>query len=89
MPRWLPRAMLLVRADWLRTYVQKSAGGVFDFSASVLGGLFRLLTIFLFAFYFAVDGPRLRRGLCSLLPPAKQTEVLRAWEMAVDKTSGR
>ncbi|MBC7273012.1 MAG: AI-2E family transporter [Streptomyces sp.] len=78
----------LSRAEWLRTYVQKSAGGVFDFSASVLGGLFRLLTIFLFSFYFAVDGPRLRRGLCSLLPPAKQTEVLRAWEIAVDKTSG-
>ncbi|MFG3480216.1 AI-2E family transporter [Streptomyces sp. NPDC047980] len=78
----------LARSDWLRTYVQKSAGGVFDFSASVLGGLFRILTIFLFAFYFAADGPRLRRALCSLLPPAKQTEMLRAWEIAVDKTSG-
>ncbi|MET9792694.1 AI-2E family transporter [Streptomyces canus] len=78
----------LARSDWLRRYVQKSAGGVFDFSASVLGGLFRILTIFLFAFYFAADGPRLRRALCSLLPPAKQTEMLRAWEIAVDKTSG-
>ncbi|MFJ9004855.1 AI-2E family transporter [Streptomyces canus] len=78
----------LARSGWLRTYVQKSAGGVFDFSASVLGGLFRILTIFLFAFYFAADGPRLRRALCSLLPPAKQTEMLRAWEIAVDKTSG-
>ncbi|CCK26128.1 membrane protein [Streptomyces davaonensis JCM 4913] len=74
----------MLRPDWLRTYVQKSAGGVFDFSASVLGGLFRLLTIFLFACCFAVDGPRLRRALCSPLPPAKQTEVLRAWEIAVD-----
>ncbi|MFJ2962649.1 AI-2E family transporter [Streptomyces collinus] len=78
----------LARSGWLRSYVQKSAGGVFDFSASVLGGLFRILTIFLFAFYFAADGPRLRRALCSLLPPAKQTEMLRAWEIAVDKTSG-
>ncbi|MFI2458037.1 AI-2E family transporter [Streptomyces sp. NPDC019539] len=78
----------LARSDWLRTYVQKSAGGVFDFSASVLGGLFRILTIFLFAFYFAADGPRLRRALCSLLPPAKQKKMLRAWEIAVDKTSG-
>ncbi|MFI9611028.1 AI-2E family transporter [Streptomyces sp. NPDC052023] len=78
----------LARSGWLRTYIQKSAGGVFDFSASVLGGLFRILTIFLFAFYFAADGPRLRRALCSLLPPAKQTEMLRAWEIAVDKTSG-
>lgn len=78
----------LLRSDWLRTYVQKHAGGVFDFSASVLGGLFRLLMIFLFMFYFAADGPRLRRALCSLLPPAKQTKVLRAFEIAVDKTAG-
>ncbi|MER6968659.1 AI-2E family transporter, partial [Streptomyces halstedii] len=59
-----------------------------DVSATLLGGLFKLLTIFLFAFYFAADGPRLRRALCSVLPPAKQTEVLRAWEIAVDKTGG-
>lgn len=77
-----------VSSGWLRTYVQKSAGGVFDFSASVLGGLFRLLTIFLLTFYLAADGPRLRRALCSLLPPAKQTEMLRAWEITADKTSG-
>ncbi|WP_323136144.1 AI-2E family transporter [Streptomyces sp. NBC_01481] len=78
----------LLRSDWLRKYVQNSASGVLDISATVLGGLFKLLTIFLFAFYFAADGPRLRRTLCSLLPPAKQTEVLRAWEIAVDKTGG-
>lgn len=78
----------LLRSDWLRTYVQKHAGGVFDFSASVLGGLFRLLMIFLFTFYFAADGPRLRRALCALLPPAKQTKALRAFEIAVDKTAG-
>jgi predicted PurR-regulated permease PerM len=78
----------LLRSDWLRKYVQNSATGVLDVSATVLGGLFKLLTIFLFSFYFAADGPRLRRALCSVLPPAKQTEVLRAWEIAVDKTGG-
>ncbi|MEV6399333.1 AI-2E family transporter [Streptomyces sp. NPDC051907] len=78
----------LLRSDWLRKYVQNSASGVLDISATVLGGLFRLLTIFLFSFYFAADGPRLRRALCSVLPPAKQAEVLRAWEIAVDKTGG-
>ncbi|WUJ19513.1 AI-2E family transporter [Streptomyces sp. NBC_00390] len=78
----------LLRSDWLRKYVQNSASGVLDVSATVLGGLFKLLTIFLFSFYFAADGPRLRRALCSVLPPAKQTEVLRAWEIAVDKTGG-
>ncbi|MEV8569204.1 AI-2E family transporter [Streptomyces sp. NPDC051322] len=78
----------LLHSDWLQKYVQNSASGVLDVSATVLGGLFRLLTVFLFAFYFAADGPRLRRALCSVLPPAKQAEVLRAWEIAVTKTGG-
>uniref|UniRef100_UPI00369C1ED1 AI-2E family transporter n=1 Tax=Streptomyces sp. NPDC007808 TaxID=3364779 RepID=UPI00369C1ED1 len=78
----------LLRSDWLRNYVQNSATGVLAVSAQVLGGLFQLLTITLFSFYFAADGPRLRRALCSVLPPAKQAEVLRAWEIAVNKTGG-
>lgn len=78
----------VLRSGWLQKYVQNSASGVLDVSATLLGGMFKLLTIFLFAFYFAADGPRLRRALCSVLPPAKQTEVLRAWEIAVDKTGG-
>ncbi|MGW0494164.1 AI-2E family transporter [Streptomyces sp. NPDC003007] len=78
----------LLRSDWLRNYVQNSATGVLDVSAQVIGGLFQLLTIALFSFYFAADGPRLRRGICSVLPPARQAEVLRAWEIAVNKTGG-
>ncbi|MFH9013646.1 AI-2E family transporter [Streptomyces sp. NPDC017943] len=78
----------LLRSDWLRNYVQNSATGVLDVSAQVIGGLFQLLTIALFSFYFAADGPRLRRTICSVLPPARQAEVLRAWEIAVDKTGG-
>ncbi|MEU0438883.1 MULTISPECIES: AI-2E family transporter [unclassified Streptomyces] len=78
----------LLHSDWLRKYVQNSASGVLDVSAQVLGGLFQMLTIALFSFYFAADGPRLRRTICSLLPPARQAEVLRAWEIAVDKTGG-
>lgn len=78
----------LLHSDWLQRYVQNSASGVLDISTTVLGGLFRLLTIFLFSFYFAADGPRLRRTVCSVLPPARQAEVLRAWEIAVDKTGG-
>ncbi|MEU6538675.1 AI-2E family transporter [Streptomyces sp. NPDC047000] len=78
----------LLRSDWLKKYAQNSAAGVLDVSAQVLGGLFQLLTITLFSFYFAADGPRVRRALCSVLPPAKQAEVLRAWEIAVDKTGG-
>ncbi|MGW1778416.1 AI-2E family transporter [Streptomyces sp. NPDC002143] len=78
----------LLHSEWLKKYAQNSAAGVLDVSTQVLGGLFQLLTIALFSFYFAADGPRLRRGLCSVLPPARQAEVLRAWEIAVDKTGG-
>ncbi|MGP4004527.1 AI-2E family transporter [Streptomyces sp. 8N706] len=78
----------LLKSDWLKRYVQNSASGVLDVSATVLGGLFQALTVLLFSFYFAADGPRLRRALCSVLPPAKQAEVLRAWEIAVLKTGG-
>lgn len=78
----------LLHSDWLRRYAQTSTAGVLDVSAQVLGGLFQLLTVGLFSFYFAADGPRLRRALCSVLPPARQAEVLRAWEIAVDKTGG-
>ncbi|MFE7115999.1 AI-2E family transporter [Streptomyces sp. NPDC057654] len=78
----------LLHSDWLQKYVQNSASGVLDVSATVLGGLFRLLTVLLFSFYFAADGPRLRRALCSVLPPGRQAEALRAWDLAVAKTGG-
>ncbi|MFE6774697.1 AI-2E family transporter [Streptomyces sp. NPDC057702] len=78
----------LLHSDWLQKYVQDSANNVLDVSAQVLGGLFKVLTVTLFAFYFAADGPRLRRTLCSVLPPHRQSEVLRAWEIAVAKTGG-
>ncbi|MDT0543460.1 MULTISPECIES: AI-2E family transporter [Streptomyces] len=78
----------LLHSDWLQNYVKNSADNVLDVSTQVLGGLFKVLTVALFAFYFAADGPRLRRALCSVLPPTRQTEVLRAWEIAVAKTGG-
>ncbi|WP_435858531.1 AI-2E family transporter [Streptomyces pathocidini] len=78
----------LLRSDWLKKYMQNSATGVLDISTTVLGGLFKVLTVLLFSFYFAADGPRLRRALCSVLPPVRQAEVLRAWEIAVAKTGG-
>jgi predicted PurR-regulated permease PerM len=78
----------VLHSDWLRNYVQNQASNVWGLSGAVLGGVFQLLTIALFTFYFAADGPRLRRTLCSVLPPSRQAEVLRAWEIAVAKTGG-
>jgi predicted PurR-regulated permease PerM len=69
-------------------YAQQAAGNVWGLSSTVIGGLFQAFTVGLFTFYFTADGPRVRRTVCSLLPPAKQAEVLRAWEIALAKTGG-
>jgi predicted PurR-regulated permease PerM len=62
------------------------AGNVFLITAAVVGTVFKLLTIALFTFYLVADGPRFRRAVCSLLPPAQQRIVLDTWEVAIDKT---
>ena len=64
------------------------AGDLVSLGARVLSVLFQLLTIGLFTFYLVVDGPRLRRAICSLLEPNRQEQVLAVWELAVAKTGG-
>jgi predicted PurR-regulated permease PerM len=44
--------------------------------------------VVLFTYYFCARGPQLRRTVCSMLPPRQQNEVLRAWDLAIDKTAG-
>jgi predicted PurR-regulated permease PerM len=63
------------------------ASRAFGFGATVAALLFQLLTVATLTFYFAKDGPRMRRGVCALLPPHRQREVLRAWEIAIDRTA--
>jgi predicted PurR-regulated permease PerM len=67
---------------------QNVAGNVLGFGTAVLGAIFQLATIALFTFYFVADGPRMRRTICSALPPQRQREVLFAWEVGIDKTGG-
>jgi predicted PurR-regulated permease PerM len=64
------------------------AGNVLSVGAQAVGVLFRGLTILLFTFYLVADGPRLRRSICSTMRPDRQREVLRVWEIAIDKTGG-
>ncbi len=64
------------------------AGNLLGFGSKLLGFIFQSLTIFLFTFYFVVDGPKLRRSICSLLSPKRQHIVLRTWEIAIEKTGG-
>ena len=64
------------------------AGNVLSVGAQAVSVLFRALTVLLFTFYLVADGPRLRRAICSTLRPERQREVLRVWEIAIDKTGG-
>ncbi len=59
----------------------------FGFGATILALLFELLTVATLTFYFAKDGPAMRRAVCSLLPAERQREVLRAWDLAIDRTA--
>ena len=64
------------------------AGNAIDIFTTFIGVVFQLFTITLFTYYFAARGPELRRTVCSMLPPRLQTEVIRAWDLAIDKTAG-
>jgi len=70
----------------LSRFAQNIAGNVFGVASSVLGTVFKLLTIGLFTFYLTADGPRFRRAICSYLPPRHQEAILWTWEVAIEKT---
>ncbi len=67
-------------------YISGLADNLVGVGTGLLSGIFQVLTVSLFAFYFTADGPRLRQAICSVLPPARQHEVLRVWELAITKT---
>ena len=46
------------------------------------------LMVALFTFYLLADGPKLRRRVFSVFPPERQPEVIRIWELAIEKTGG-
>ena len=90
--RWfdtrLTSATILRQIANAQADVQGIAANVASVGAFLLGLVFQVLTIGLFTFYFVADGPRFRRGVCSLLPPRIQRDLLAAWEVAIDKTGG-
>ena len=67
-------------------FAQNIAGNLFGFATSIIGTIFKLLTIGLFTFYLTADGPKFRRAICSYLPPKQQETVLFTWEVGIVKT---
>lgn len=69
-------------------FARDIAGNVLAIGRTALGVVFQMFTVMLFTFYLVADGPRLRRTICSVLPPERQRHVLRAWDLAIEKTGG-
>ncbi len=69
-------------------FASQAAGGVLGVVSSAIGVVFQGFTLLLFAFYFAADGPRLRRTLASLLPSKQQELFNDVWTIATDKAGG-
>lgn len=57
-----------------------------DLGGTAFSAFGKVVTTLFFAFYLAVDGPRLRRSICSVLPPNRQRLLLNVWKIAIDKT---
>jgi predicted PurR-regulated permease PerM len=64
------------------------AGGVFALSNTLISAIFQGVTILLFAYYMIAEGPRMRRTVLGVFPQERQREILRIWEIAVQKTGG-
>ncbi|MCD0450024.1 AI-2E family transporter [Actinocorallia sp. API 0066] len=72
----------------IESYFTSVAGNVWGIGTGAISVLFQTLAVALFTFYLCADGPRFRRTVCAVLPPSRQREVLRAWEIAIEKTGG-
>ena len=74
--------------DLIGEYGGTVFGGVLAVGNTVFGAIFQVVVIGLFAYSMVSQGPRLRRTVLSVLPPERQREVVRIWEIAVAKTGG-
>jgi predicted PurR-regulated permease PerM len=72
----------------VRDFVNGLAAGAVGLSTTLVGLVLQGLTVGLFTFYLAADGPRLRRTVCSVLRPGRQEVALRVWDLAIDSTGG-
>lgn len=72
----------------VQEFIQSQSDEAVRLSLAVVAVIFQGLSVLLFTYYLVADGPRLRRGICARLNPARQAQVLRAWELAITKTGG-
>jgi len=71
--------------DHLRQSSQEWLGNLPQTAASVIGTFLAMLFM---TFYFAADNHRLIKSACSLISPARQMHIVRAWDLAIEKAGG-
>ena len=81
-------ASQLQSSEGIRSFVTGVAAAAVGLSTTLVGLILQAFTIGLFTFYLVADGPRLRRTVCSVLPPDRQQLALRIWELATESTGG-
>lgn len=75
-----------IESGQITAFANDASRYLLSIGTTLAGVLFQALTILLFTYYLTADGPRLRRLICSVLPPTRQVEVLRVLDLATDKT---
>ncbi len=63
-------------------------GGALGFTSSIIGFVFRMLTVSLFLFYILADFPKFRSTMLRLLPPDKQAHAETIVSVTIDKVGG-
>lgn len=75
-----------IESGQVTTFANDASRYLLSIGTTLAGVLFQALTILLFTYYLTAEGPRVRRLICSVLPPSRQVEVLRVLDLATDKT---
>ncbi|MDP4013165.1 MAG: AI-2E family transporter [Candidatus Nanopelagicales bacterium] len=81
-------SQLNLDASTVASFATDFAGGIFGAIGVAFAVIFDTLTVLVFAFYVAADGPRLRRTIASWLPPRHQRVLVTVWDISLAKTGG-
>ena len=79
---------LNLRPDQVALWASNFAGGIVGLVSTIIGAIFQLMTLLLFAFYFAADAERVRQAVGRWLSPTAQEIFVTTWDIAVQKTGG-
>lgn len=79
---------LNVDASTAASLASDFAGGIVGALGVAFGLVFDILTVLVFAFFIAADGPKLRRTIASWLPPSQQRIMITVWDISLAKTGG-